>query len=159
MLWVSGEWFIHCHLSFLLMSCFFSNFLAVSVSVSQGWFPRTSTTAESCISLEVIFSIKIWELMLWRRASLLMSTPYVQLESLVSLIQIWTIWSVPMSLLSSVSNQWLMLSILAVFLCGYLGVAGEPLMVDSERDIFEYIHYKYREPKDRSEWSYSWKCI
>ncbi|CAL1614929.1 unnamed protein product [Knipowitschia caucasica] len=34
---------------------------------------------------------------------------------------------------------------------GVTGVAGEPLMVDSERDIFEYIHYKYREPKDRSE--------
>lgn len=34
---------------------------------------------------------------------------------------------------------------------GVTGVAGEPLMVDSERDIFEYIHYKYREPKERSE--------
>uniref|UniRef100_A0A3Q1EIA0 DNA polymerase n=1 Tax=Acanthochromis polyacanthus TaxID=80966 RepID=A0A3Q1EIA0_9TELE len=34
---------------------------------------------------------------------------------------------------------------------GVTGVAGEPLLVDSERDIFEYIHYKYREPKDRSE--------
>uniref|UniRef100_A0A667YG72 DNA polymerase n=1 Tax=Myripristis murdjan TaxID=586833 RepID=A0A667YG72_9TELE len=34
---------------------------------------------------------------------------------------------------------------------GVTGVAGEPLMVDSERDIFEYIQYKYREPKDRSE--------
>lgn len=33
-----------------------------------------------------------------------------------------------------------------------IGVAGEPLLVDSERDIFEYIQYKYREPKDRSEW-------
>uniref|UniRef100_A0A671YJV2 DNA polymerase n=1 Tax=Sparus aurata TaxID=8175 RepID=A0A671YJV2_SPAAU len=34
---------------------------------------------------------------------------------------------------------------------GVTGVAGEPLLVDSERDIFEYIHYKYREPKERSE--------
>uniref|UniRef100_A0A7N6ASQ4 DNA polymerase n=1 Tax=Anabas testudineus TaxID=64144 RepID=A0A7N6ASQ4_ANATE len=34
---------------------------------------------------------------------------------------------------------------------GVTGVAGEPLLVDSERDIFEYIQYKYREPKDRSE--------
>lgn len=34
---------------------------------------------------------------------------------------------------------------------GVTGVAGEPLPVDSERDIFDYIHYKYREPKDRSE--------
>uniref|UniRef100_A0A8C6WJP2 DNA polymerase n=1 Tax=Neogobius melanostomus TaxID=47308 RepID=A0A8C6WJP2_9GOBI len=34
---------------------------------------------------------------------------------------------------------------------GVTGMAGEPLLVDSERDIFEYIHYKYREPKDRSE--------
>uniref|UniRef100_A0A3Q4HU33 DNA polymerase n=1 Tax=Neolamprologus brichardi TaxID=32507 RepID=A0A3Q4HU33_NEOBR len=34
-----------------------------------------------------------------------------------------------------------------------LGVtmAGEPLLVDSEKDIFDYIQYKYREPKDRSE--------
>lgn len=40
----------------------------------------------------------------------------------------------------------------AIFVCGSVsGVAGEPLLVDSERDIFEYIHYKYREPKDRSE--------
>uniref|UniRef100_A0A673CA22 DNA polymerase n=1 Tax=Sphaeramia orbicularis TaxID=375764 RepID=A0A673CA22_9TELE len=34
---------------------------------------------------------------------------------------------------------------------GVTGVAGEPLLVDSERDIFEYIQYRYREPKDRSE--------
>lgn len=34
---------------------------------------------------------------------------------------------------------------------GVTGMAGEPLLVDSERDIFEYIQYKYREPKDRSE--------
>lgn len=34
---------------------------------------------------------------------------------------------------------------------GVTGMAGEPLMVDSERDIFEYIEYKYREPKDRSQ--------
>ncbi|CAL8345546.1 unnamed protein product [Lota lota] len=34
---------------------------------------------------------------------------------------------------------------------GVTGMAGEPLMVDSERDIFEYIQYKYREPKERSE--------
>lgn len=32
------------------------------------------------------------------------------------------------------------------------GVAGEPLPVDSEKDIFDYIQWKYREPKDRSEW-------
>lgn len=31
-------------------------------------------------------------------------------------------------------------------------MAGEPLYVDSEKDIFEYIHMKYKEPKDRSEW-------
>uniref|UniRef100_A0A3B5L4F9 DNA polymerase n=1 Tax=Xiphophorus couchianus TaxID=32473 RepID=A0A3B5L4F9_9TELE len=34
---------------------------------------------------------------------------------------------------------------------GVTGMAGEPLLVDSERDIFEYIQYRYREPKDRSE--------
>ncbi|CAK6950746.1 DNA polymerase beta [Scomber scombrus] len=34
---------------------------------------------------------------------------------------------------------------------GVTGIAGEPLLVDSERDIFEYIQYKYREPKDRSQ--------
>ncbi|CAB1436178.1 unnamed protein product [Pleuronectes platessa] len=34
---------------------------------------------------------------------------------------------------------------------GVTGVAGEPLLVDSERDIFEYIQYKYREPKERSQ--------
>ncbi|XP_010782521.1 DNA polymerase beta [Notothenia coriiceps] len=34
---------------------------------------------------------------------------------------------------------------------GVTGVAGEPLMVDSERDIFEYIHYKYKEPSERSQ--------
>jgi DNA polymerase beta len=32
-----------------------------------------------------------------------------------------------------------------------VGVAGEPLPVDSEKDIFDYIQWKYREPKDRSE--------
>ncbi|XP_040092296.1 DNA polymerase beta-like [Oryx dammah] len=31
------------------------------------------------------------------------------------------------------------------------GVAGEPLPVDSEKDVFDYIQWKYREPKDRSE--------
>uniref|UniRef100_A0A8C7YN93 DNA polymerase n=1 Tax=Oryzias sinensis TaxID=183150 RepID=A0A8C7YN93_9TELE len=34
---------------------------------------------------------------------------------------------------------------------GVTGVAGEPLPVDSERDIFEYIQYKFKEPKDRSQ--------
>ncbi|XP_075889410.1 DNA polymerase beta [Nelusetta ayraudi] len=34
---------------------------------------------------------------------------------------------------------------------GVTGVAGEPMLVDSERDIFDYIEYKYREPKDRSQ--------
>uniref|UniRef100_A0A674PM80 DNA polymerase n=1 Tax=Takifugu rubripes TaxID=31033 RepID=A0A674PM80_TAKRU len=34
---------------------------------------------------------------------------------------------------------------------GVTGMAGEPLMVNSERDIFDYINYRYREPKDRSE--------
>lgn len=34
---------------------------------------------------------------------------------------------------------------------GVTGVAGEPLPVDSERDIFEYIHMKYKEPKERSQ--------
>ncbi|KAG9335714.1 hypothetical protein JZ751_004228 [Albula glossodonta] len=34
---------------------------------------------------------------------------------------------------------------------GVTGVPGEPLLVDSERDIFDYIQWKYREPKDRSE--------
>ncbi|KAK2499178.1 hypothetical protein MC885_018565, partial [Smutsia gigantea] len=32
---------------------------------------------------------------------------------------------------------------------GVTGVAGEPLPVDSEKDIFDYIQWKYREPKDR----------
>lgn len=99
--------------------------------------------------------------MLWRRASLSMSTPFGQLGSLVSLSQMWH-----MTLLNSVpalcvfwhqsvtSDSCFKLIISAIFLCGsVVGVAGEPLLVDSERDIFEYIHYKYREPKDRSEWS------
>ncbi|XP_039624112.1 DNA polymerase beta [Polypterus senegalus] len=34
---------------------------------------------------------------------------------------------------------------------GVTGVPGEPLPVDSEKDIFDYIEWKYREPKDRSE--------
>lgn len=34
---------------------------------------------------------------------------------------------------------------------GVTGVAGEPLPVDSEKDIFDYIQWKYREPKERSE--------
>ncbi|KAJ8386047.1 hypothetical protein AAFF_G00177360 [Aldrovandia affinis] len=34
---------------------------------------------------------------------------------------------------------------------GVTGVPGEPLLVDSEKDIFDYILWKYREPKDRSE--------
>ncbi|XP_075715032.1 DNA polymerase beta isoform X1 [Rhinoderma darwinii] len=34
---------------------------------------------------------------------------------------------------------------------GVTGMAGEPLPIDSEKDIFDYIHYKYREPKERSE--------
>ncbi|XP_041956330.1 DNA polymerase beta [Alosa sapidissima] len=34
---------------------------------------------------------------------------------------------------------------------GVTGMAGEPLLVDSEKDIFDYIQWKYREPKDRSE--------
>nr|XP_035977871.1 LOW QUALITY PROTEIN: DNA polymerase beta-like [Halichoerus grypus] len=34
---------------------------------------------------------------------------------------------------------------------GVTGVAGEPLPVDSEKDIFDYIQWKYREPKDQSE--------
>lgn len=39
---------------------------------------------------------------------------------------------------------------LLIFL-SLVGVAGEPLPVDSEKDIFDYIQWKYREPKDRSE--------
>ncbi|KAK3540094.1 hypothetical protein QTP70_025665 [Hemibagrus guttatus] len=34
---------------------------------------------------------------------------------------------------------------------GVTGVPGEPLLVDSEKDIFDYIHMKYREAKERSE--------
>uniref|UniRef100_A0A8C0J5G9 DNA polymerase n=1 Tax=Chelonoidis abingdonii TaxID=106734 RepID=A0A8C0J5G9_CHEAB len=34
---------------------------------------------------------------------------------------------------------------------GVTGVAGEPLPVESEKDIFDYIQWKYREPKERSE--------
>ncbi|XP_072255015.1 DNA polymerase beta [Pyxicephalus adspersus] len=34
---------------------------------------------------------------------------------------------------------------------GITGIAGEPLPIDSEKDIFDYIQYKYREPKERSE--------
>lgn len=30
------------------------------------------------------------------------------------------------------------------------GVAGEPLPVSSEKDIFEYLDYPYKEPKDRA---------
>ena len=120
---------------------------------------------ESCISLEVISSIKIWELMPWRKVSLLTSTPSDHLGSLVSLSQIWhepcDLCSSNVPLLSSVSNfTCVQLLISAILLCGSIsGVAGEPLMVDSERDIFEYIQYKYREPKERSQWSCSYICI
>nr|XP_008170089.1 DNA polymerase beta [Chrysemys picta bellii] len=34
---------------------------------------------------------------------------------------------------------------------GVTGVAGESLPVESEKDIFDYIQWKYREPKERSE--------
>uniref|UniRef100_A0A4W3JDG5 DNA polymerase n=1 Tax=Callorhinchus milii TaxID=7868 RepID=A0A4W3JDG5_CALMI len=34
---------------------------------------------------------------------------------------------------------------------GSTGIPGEPLPVDSEQDIFDYIDWVYREPKDRSE--------
>ncbi|NWX19511.1 DPOLB polymerase, partial [Aegotheles bennettii] len=34
---------------------------------------------------------------------------------------------------------------------GVTGVAGEALPVECEEDIFDYIQWKYREPKDRSE--------
>uniref|UniRef100_A0A8C5R4G2 DNA polymerase n=1 Tax=Leptobrachium leishanense TaxID=445787 RepID=A0A8C5R4G2_9ANUR len=34
---------------------------------------------------------------------------------------------------------------------GVTGIAGEALPIDSEKDIFDYIQYKYREPKERSE--------
>ncbi|MBN3317445.1 DPOLB polymerase, partial [Atractosteus spatula] len=34
---------------------------------------------------------------------------------------------------------------------GVTGMAGEALPVESEKDIFDYIQWKYREPKDRSE--------
>ncbi|XP_069473757.1 DNA polymerase beta [Ambystoma mexicanum] len=34
---------------------------------------------------------------------------------------------------------------------GVTGIAGEPLPVDSEEDVFDYIQWRYREPKDRSE--------
>ncbi|XP_069773660.1 DNA polymerase beta isoform X3 [Narcine bancroftii] len=34
---------------------------------------------------------------------------------------------------------------------GITGVPGEPLPVESERDIFEYIDWQYREPRERSE--------
>ncbi|KAJ8005744.1 hypothetical protein DPEC_G00121080 [Dallia pectoralis] len=34
---------------------------------------------------------------------------------------------------------------------GVTGMAGEPLLVDSEKDVFDYIQWKYREPKERSE--------
>lgn len=46
-------------------------------------------------------------------------------------------------------NQLLTLVLLSFFLPA--GVAGEPLPVDSEQDIFDYIQWRYREPKDRSE--------
>lgn len=42
-----------------------------------------------------------------------------------------------------------------LILLSLVGVAGEPLPVDSEKDIFDYIQWKYREPKDRSEWGLS----
>ncbi|XP_046871738.1 DNA polymerase beta [Hypomesus transpacificus] len=34
---------------------------------------------------------------------------------------------------------------------GVTGMAGEPLLVDSEKDIFDYIQWKYKEPKERSQ--------
>lgn len=99
--------------------------------------------------------------MLWRRASLLMSTPFDHLGSLVSVSEMWHV-----NLMNCVpawcdfchhsvtNDSWFQLLILAIFVCrSVVGVAGEPLLVDSERDIFEYIHYKYREPKERSEWN------
>jgi len=37
-------------------------------------------------------------------------------------------------------------------ICNLLaGVAGEALPVECEKDIFDYIQWEYREPKDRSE--------
>lgn len=112
-----------------------------------------------CISLEVISSIKTWELMHWRRASLLTSTPYDHLGSLVSFANENMNWFNASQALcdfwlrSLTNDEYCHLSISIIFLCvSVVGMAGEPLLVDSERDIFEYIHYKYREPKDRSEW-------
>lgn len=34
---------------------------------------------------------------------------------------------------------------------GVTGIPGEPLPVESESDIFEYIEWRYKEPKERSE--------
>ncbi|MCP4651969.1 MAG: hypothetical protein GY858_01095 [Candidatus Omnitrophica bacterium] len=31
-----------------------------------------------------------------------------------------------------------------------VGIAGEPLSVSSERDIFDYVGMEYKQPKDRS---------
>lgn len=55
-------------------------------------------------------------------------------------------------LLKETDYFWFQNIMSAVFVSGCaVGVAGEPLLVNSERDIFDYIHYKFREPKDRSE--------
>ena len=32
---------------------------------------------------------------------------------------------------------------------GSTGVPGEPLPIESEQDIFDYLDMKYKEPKDR----------
>lgn len=45
-----------------------------------------------------------------------------------------------------------MLTNLQIYFNPYVvGVPGEPLLVESEKDIFDYIHMKYREPNERSE--------
>ena len=33
---------------------------------------------------------------------------------------------------------------------GSTGVAGEPVPITSERDVFEYIQYQYRQPEERN---------
>ena len=38
---------------------------------------------------------------------------------------------------------------------GSTGVPGEPLPVQSEKDIFEYIDYPYKKPHERGTWFHS----
>lgn len=41
----------------------------------------------------------------------------------------------------------------------FKGTPGEPLPVTSEKDVFDYIDYPYKEPHERNIWEIFWKII